>query len=491
MKKMKKFLALLIAMAMVLSMGMTVFASGEGTGGGEGEGGGSGEGQETTAPATGTITIELPTDNQAPTAAVTYKIYKVFDATVDATDNTKVSYTLCSGDSLSAAMKAAGFTVTNGKVSGPTSLSDAAIAAIAAYVTEADIVDTVTSSVGDATVTSNVLDYGYYYITTSTGVVVTIDSNNNTPTVKDKNILPKVEKSAGTEYDKDSLKAIAQAGTDQPFTAQITKTNGSTNVKFTDTFTNMTYNADLKVTVGGTEVSPGNSTYTVTGAAGATTFEVTFVNSYIAGLEDNTVITLNYTGHVTSDALSVDPAKNQATITFGDGQSDTSDTVEVYNAKISVNKKDGNGKPLAGAKFKLKNAIDGSADKGKYYAGLSASGAAFWTNDGIEVEAVEITDAETGDKSYTAVFKGLGAGGYSLEESTVPSGYNPADPQTITVAADDFTATNLEQTANVTNNSGSELPSTGGIGTTIFYIIGGILVVGAGVVLITRRRMDA
>ena len=51
-------------------------------------------------------------------------------------------------------------------------------------------------------------------------------------------------------------------------------------------------------------------------------------------------------------------------------------------------------------------------------------------------------------------------------------------------------ATNLEQKTTVTNNSGTELPSTGGIGTTIFYIIGAILVIGAGVVLVTRRRMN-
>ena len=61
---------------------------------------------------------------------------------------------------------------------------------------------------------------------------------------------------------------------------------------------------------------------------------------------------------------------------------------------------------------------------------------------------------------------------------------------TFTIAKGDYTTTNLEQTATVTNNSGEELPSTGGIGTTIFYIIGAILVIGAGVVLVTRRRMN-
>jgi LPXTG-motif cell wall-anchored protein len=77
-----------------------------------------------------------------------------------------------------------------------------------------------------------------------------------------------------------------------------------------------------------------------------------------------------------------------------------------------------------------------------------------------------------------------------LVESTVPQGYNKAADSTFTIAGNDYTTTNLEQTTTVTNQSGTELPSTGGIGTTIFYIIGAILVIGAGVVLVTRRRMN-
>ena len=75
--------------------------------------------------------------------------------------------------------------------------------------------------------------------------------------------------------------------------------------------------------------------------------------------------------------------------------------------------------------------------------------------------------------------------------TTVPSGYNKAADSTFTIAKDNYTAANLEQTAEVENNSGSELPSIGGIGTTMFYVIGAILVIGAGVVLVTRRRMSA
>ena len=174
MKKMKKFFALLIAMVMVLGMSTSVFAA--------------------DAPATtGKITITVPTEKTAPTKDTVYKIYKVFDATVNADDAKNVNYTLCSGDSLSDAMKAAGFSVdTAGNVTGPTSLDANAIAAIAGYVTEADLVDTVTAAVGTTSVTSSDLPFGYYYITTTSGTVVTIDSNNDNPTVEDKNIIPVV-----------------------------------------------------------------------------------------------------------------------------------------------------------------------------------------------------------------------------------------------------------------------------------------------------------
>ena len=74
---------------------------------------------------------------------------------------------------------------------------------------------------------------------------------------------------------------------------------------------------------------------------------------------------------------------------------------------------------------------------------------------------------------------------YSIEEIQAPKGYNLLNPASkdVNVASDNSTRIDIE------NNSGTELPSTGGIGTTIFYVVGAILVIGAGVVLITRRRM--
>ncbi len=106
----------------------------------------------------------------------------------------------------------------------------------------------------------------------------------------------------------------------------------------------------------------------------------------------------------------------------------------------------------------------------------------------------EMTSAATTGKFD---IKGLDAGTYYLAETTTPAGYNTADDTTITITAVyDTTATPVTVTTTtstnddneIVDNSGTVLPSTGGIGTTIFYIVGGILVLGAGVVLLARKR---
>ena len=105
-------------------------------------------------------------------------------------------------------------------------------------------------------------------------------------------------------------------------------------------------------------------------------------------------------------------------------------------------------------------------------------------------------------------FDGLAAGDYVLTELTAPTGYNPltdplnvtitwtapaenADPKECTWASEGNSIQDGRVVVTIDNNHGSELPETGGVGTTLFYVIGGILVLGAAVLLITRRRMRA
>jgi LPXTG-motif cell wall-anchored protein len=513
---MKKLFALVLALTLILGLATTAFATDVEPGGDNND----------PAPASnGTITITLPTEKVAPSGPVTYEIYKVFEAVPG--ENGAVSYRLVSGktapltagDGLSkfdvdAAGNVLYYTRANTEAewvenkNANATLSASMIDAIAEYIKNDQPTATVTSTVGDTTVTASV-PYGYYYISTSTGTAVSVDSTTPNASVQDKNVLSVVVKSAGSEYDEDAKKAIAAVGTDQPFTAVITKGKGAVNVVFTDSMTNMIYNGDVKVYVNDAEVAASatintdadNETWKVTaGEQGSDSFSITFDDDYIAHLADNTTITIKYSGKITSDALSVNPATNTATLTTGEGSGYTSETppVQVYNAKFTVNKKDGNNQPLAGAGFVIKNA------EGKFYKLHPATDAVEDDPDTEEVETAPAADAyiewvdsiDDADEHFSdaqgavAPFTGLGVGTYTLVEKTTPAGYNTAADYDFEIVDGDYSTTNLEQGTNVVNESGVELPSTGGIGTTIFYVVGGLLAAAAVVLLITKKRMS-
>jgi len=421
-----------------------------------------------------TIKITPPTGLDA-AATNTYKIYKVFDAVQS---DAGISYKLVSGKNTAPA----GFSVdTAGNVtytgtSTDGTLTDADIAAIKAYVTEADLVDTLTAT-GSTAVTSKELGAGYFYIDTTTGTVVTIDSTNPDAEVNDKNSVPEVDKkiTGASSVDTDGKKALAQVGTTVEYSAEITIGKGAKGYIFHDTMeTGLAYNNDAAVT-GVT----ADGHYTV-GKEGNDTFTITFNDDYIKTLTEGTKLTVTYSATVTDDAITTDPLNNTAYVSYGDKNSNnrTPDTeADVYEAKFTVTKKDGKGNALEGAGFVIKNG------EGKYYK--------------IENKVVSWVDDEAAATEYKSnaqgavpAFTGLANGTYTLVEKTVPAGYNKAADQTFTIAEHDYTAANLEQTAEVVNNAGQELPSTGGIGTTIFYIAGLVLVLGAAAIVIARRKAE-
>ena len=106
------------------------------------------------------------------------------------------------------------------------------------------------------------------------------------------------------------------------------------------------------------------------------------------------------------------------------------------------------------------------------------------------------------DENGQLKFTGLGAGTYTITETVTPQGYNTIDPITFTVTFDvdnkTFISNNEKILVNgntntlyteIVNVSGSTLPSTGGMGTTLFYTFGGIMVLAAVVLLVTKKRM--
>lgn len=477
MKKTAKIVAVLLTLAMVLTFSITAIAA-------------TVTNEIAASADDASITVTLPA-NQGEVANNTYKIYKVFDASVDPTTGAITYQT-------SAATLPAGFvrdaqgnvTYDNANGNG-TDLTADDIAAIAAWVTNnGQLVATVETTADDTSFTVEDLPYGYYYITTTTGTLVTVDSTNPNAEVEDKNDVPPVSKeitksNGGTvDVDAEGKNAMAQVGTTVDFEATITKKAGAQNYVFHDTMTSgLTYNNDIVVSIDGTPVEAAGH-YTV-GATGTDTITVTFYDNYIKSLADDTVITFTYSATVNDAALVSDTENNTCYLSYGHETAENhtpEEKVEVYDATILVNKfyKDDSdqNQPLAGAGFVLKNS------EGKYYK--LDNGAVTWV-DSIN-DATEYLTDDTGALADGAKFTGLASGTYALEEKTVPAGYNKADDTPITITANDYTTPNLVQTADVENESGTVLPSTGGIGTTIFYVVGSVLVLGAAVVLIVRRR---
>ncbi len=456
MKHAKTLVSMMLALVMVLSLAVTVFAAG-----------------------TGTITINNATTGN------TYKVYKVFDANGNGTN---IVYTLVDGKTTAPA----GFTVDaatkNVTYTGSSTTADLTaedIAAIAGYVTEADLVKTVEAT-GD-TVTVEGLPNGYYYITTTTGTAVTITSTNPDAEVNDKNDAPVLEKKitavANGSVDTDGKKALAEVGATVSFTATVEVKNGAVGYVFHDKMSEgLAYNADsLSVQVDGTEVAAAN--YNKTTAEGDT-ITLTFADEWIQTQVGKTV-TVTYTATVTSDALTETAATNTAKVDYGhNGYTNTTPekTTEVYNAKFTLTKTDNENQPLAGAGFVIAKTV---GDKTLYYANNGT--AVSWVEDIANATELKTTDAENGN---VLTFAGLADGTYTLIESTVPDGYNKAADTTFTVNAHNYEKANLEQAATVVNNPGSLLPSTGGVGTTIFYAVGSVLLVGAAVLLITKKRMS-
>lgn len=190
-----------------------------------------------------------------------------------------------------------------------------------------------------------------------------------------------------------------------------------------------------------------------------------------------------------------------------------------YSATVTKEATD-NASNAAKVKYNSKELNGGSTDTETYYFDLVKDndkdevleGAEFKLYDaetsGNEIPVVKVSDgvyrvAVTGEtgvaiEAGTARIQGLdGTKTYYLEEIKAPAGYNILTSRVaVQMESADHPATvennkYVSGGVEVVNRRGAELPSTGGIGTTIFYVIGAILVIGAGILLVTRRRMSS
>lgn len=471
MKNTKKAISILLTLLMVVGM-MSTFAFA----------------------ATGTITIENPQDSQEYTAS------KVFDVVYNSNGN--YSYTIANGNVWLDTVQAFAATHDSGlELQSTTSdvynvktTSTFSAAKFAAYLKNANITDNdaVKGTLSNDRVTISVSALGYYFVSSTTGTLCNITTTNPTAEIYDKN--------EGMAFDKTVDKGNADIGENVTFTitGKVPSTVGYTNYVYTisDTMSaGLTFNNNIVVKIGNDNVTSSvDIDTTVTGKTFTLNIPKTVLDSHSVG----SAITVTYTATVNKDAVSLNKNIAQLTYSYDPTANTTKNTPEVeakvYTAAVQIDKVNGtsaNKEKLAGAEFVLTKNVDG---KIKYYKATATAENNKVTN--VEwVDSVNDANHVKTDASGVAKFEGIKAGAYSLVETKAPDGFNVLTaPYAITVSNGTST-TELEVTdANIfqiENFTGTELPSTGGIGTTIFYLIGAILVIGAGVVFITRRRMHS
>ena len=513
MKHSKKLASLLLALVMALSLAVTAFAD------------------EST---TYSITINNST------AGHTYEAYQIFTGDLATNEaGNKVLSNIVWGSGVSEA--------------GQTALGDAAAKA-ETLKTEADakafakaVAPYLTTAAGSAnTVTDGKyvisgLAAGYYLVKDQDGSLIG-DNDSYTEyiiqvvgnvTATPKSDVPEVQKKVKDINDStDTTKTDWQDSADYdigdsiPFQLKATLADNVSSyttykVVFHDTLSKgLTYNNDAKVYIGGTETNGFAVTATVN-ADGTTTLTVSCDDVKALGAGNSSVITVEYTAKLNENAVLGSAGNpNEVYLEYSNnpnksekGNNETGETpkdvVIVFTYKTIINKVDSANKPLTGAAFKLEKLIkdkDGAADT--------------WTT--VKEFAVDETTT-----SFT--FSGLDDGQYKLTETKTPVGYNTIDPIYFVIEAThgetadaptlktlnayltdangnkqtemkdgesvnidlgtvDLTAGSI--TTTVVNKSGSKLPSTGGIGTTIFYVLGGVLVLAAVVLLVTKKRMS-
>lgn len=492
MKNMKKIASLILALIMAFAMTATAFA-------------------EETTPTTYTITINNSTEGH------TYEAYQIFTGDLHEGVLSNIEW--------------------GSSVSNSASLGDAAAVAekLDTNYTGADknTVDdllkviTLGAPVADSGETSNPYEIsglaaGYYLVKDQDGSV-TGEGDAYTEyiikvvgnvTTEPKSDVPEVEKKVKDINDStdDAMtdwqdSADYDIGDSVPFQLKTTLADNVSSyttykVVFHDTLSKgLTYDdKSAKVYIDGKETNGFTVTSTVN-ADGTTTLTVSCDDVKALGAGNSSVITVEYTATLNENAVlgsagnpnevyleySNNPNKSEE----GDNETGTTpkDVVIVFTYKTIINKVDEEGNPLTGAEFTLEK-YNKETDK--------------W-------EAITVVKNDDGT---TFTFSGLDDGDYRLTETKTPAGYNTIDPIEFTITAEhdvlsdnpaltslngNVTTGEITFTSNVTdgslstdvvNKAGSTLPETGGMGTTIFYILGGLLVLFAVVFLVAKKRMS-
>lgn len=519
MKHAKKLASLLLALVMVLSLATTAFAT-------------------NTNAHTITITNEMP--------GHTYSAYQVFAGDIQDLNGKKVLTNIVWGTGVDGAAVLADLVKLDAYKDCKTAEDVADILAIfnndsagldafakivGNHLTAVAATSTETKGADKSTYVINVTGDGYYFVK-DTGNIAEHDAATKYILAVRGEDVSVVAKAEVPDIDKFIVNADSANGGVGKGTAQdvgsVVEFKVTSKVPAMDGYDTYTYIVNDTMSAGLTAVDNDNDgkidvTITIGGVAytdftvaqTGQSFTITFNNFLNQKANAGKDIVITYSATINENALTTDKETNTVNLEYSNNPNDNSSKgktpdkiVYVYDFDIVVDKYTGDetsGTRLAGAKFVLYKTENG---KKLYYFYNGTDKKVQWVelaDDAAVAAAVTagtITQVVT-ESNGTAKFQGLDSGTYYLHETEAPAGYNllKEDVQVTitatyntdgTLASSSATSTNngqYQQTQKIENKSGTELPSTGGMGTTIFYVVGSILVLAAVVLLITKKRM--
>ena len=492
MKTVKRALALVLALTIILTLSIGAFAA-------------SGVNDNS-----GKITI----DNAI--AGQTYTIYQIL--TLESYDEEAKAYSYKAAAAWDGFINGTGIKDTyvkvdsQGYVTWVDGASAADFAALAqAYAKTNGIGNQGSKKAESTTVEFTGLNLGYYLLDSSLGTLCSLDTTHTEVTIKEKNEVPTNEKKIKEDSKPGTLGSMNDADIGQmvKFVSTITIPVGSATVVYHDKMSEglslvwgkegklgLTVYTDAALTPE-KALSDGNYNVTAKNLADSCTFEVDFAQ-YLDLVTKDTTLYIVYYATVNENAVvggSGNP--NESWLSYSEDGTATTvpsktttytwsfDVLKYGNGDESKTLKDAQFVLLNNDKSKVATVVNGKLTGWVDVPVTGADGAITWP---------ENTVLTTGANGKPEV-AGLDGDTYYLREVKAPAGYNVlAEDVEVKIAptvSDDGKALTLAPvTVKVENKSGAELPSTGGIGTTVFYVLGGLLVVCAGVLLITKRRMN-
>lgn len=320
-----------------------------------------------------------------------------------------------------------------------------------------------------ATITG--LELGYYLVDSSLGALCHLSSTDLKATINEKNAEPTIEKTATT-----SVEGTAKIGDKVDYKIVVNVAAGYQKYVVTDKMTaGLTFNNDITIKyydAEGNEVTGLTGVTTDTTASNKYTFKIDFSNVNLANVAK---IEITYSATINENAVDNNSSQsNEAKLSFGNNSNTTSSTKTITTYEALFTKVSDKGVKLTGAKFRLYDALTG----GNEIKVVKVSEGVYRVATAKEIEDNKAVEIEAGD----VVIKGLALTDYYLEETTAPEGFTKLAARVKLTAG---TATTLE----VVNTTGVVLPSTGGMGTTLFVLVGTIMVLSLGTVLVSKYRM--